>query len=87
MTPEESYGFQVVKGAGKCVSKWLVDIALILLIIFVFLNLSRNYFGWGLDDSDENGWKRSGLIVHKDYKTGVEYLSDGKGGLVRRDSK
>lgn len=53
--------------------------AVFMAFIFVY-----NYFGIGTDDTDLNGWNRSGLTVHTDYKTGIQYLSDGRGGLIRR---
>lgn len=37
-----------------------------------------------MDDSDKSASERSGLSVHVDHKTGVEYLSHPKGGLIRR---
>ena len=43
--------------------------------------------GWGLDDSDRDTWHRSGMRVLFDAKTGAEYLSDGRGGMVLRESR
>ncbi len=37
-----------------------------------------------MDDSDKSPSERSGLSVHVDHKTGVEYLSSPKGGLIAR---
>ena len=36
--------------------------------------LVKNQFDFGLDDSDLDGWNRSGFEVLKDHKTGKEYL-------------
>lgn len=49
------------------------DISLIILIILIIM-LVRNQFDFGLDDSDLDGWNRSGFEILKDYKTGKEYL-------------
>lgn len=49
------------------------DISVIILIILIIM-LVRNQFDFGLDDSDLDGWNRSGFEVLKDHKTGKEYL-------------
>lgn len=49
------------------------DISVIILIILIIV-LVRNQFDFGLDDSDLDGWNRSGFEVLKDHKTGKEYL-------------
>ena len=49
------------------------DISVIILIILIIM-LVRNQFDFGLDDSDLDGWNRSGFEILKDYKTGKEYL-------------
>lgn len=76
-------GYDYARGALSAVSLY-VCVALLALIV---LNFARNRFGWGVDDSDKDGRNRSGLRVHVDHKTGIEYLSDGNGGLVRRDGR
>ena len=59
----------------------VVLIAIVLLVAFRFL---QGFFGWGLDDSDIDSGNRSGLRVHTDAKTGVQYLSTGTGGVTPR---
>ena len=49
------------------------DISVIILIILIVMFV-RNQFDFGLDDSDLDGWNRSGFEILKDYKTGKEYL-------------
>ena len=49
------------------------DISVIILIILIVM-LVRNQFDFGLDDSDLDGWNKSGFEVLKDHKTGKEYL-------------
>jgi len=60
--------------------------ACLLVLVFLF-NVGRWCFGWGMDDSNKSGWERSGFTIMTDNKTGIQYLSDGKGGLVRRETK
>lgn len=57
---------------------------MILIIAIVIINLVFDYFRIRYDDSDNlhNG-ERSGLKVHVDHKTGIEYLSDGN-SLIKR---
>jgi hypothetical protein len=43
-----------------------------------------NSWDIGTDDSDVDGWHRSGMSVLTDHKTGLQYLSDGHGGMIRR---
>lgn len=50
-------------------------------------NVMRLSCGWGMESSDKSRWNRSGLTIRTDQKTGIEYLSDGHGGLVRRDTR
>lgn len=85
MTKDDIYRFEeigksMMEGALTAVGKWVV----ITLIGFGIFAAICNQFGCGIDDSDTSGWQRSGLKIHTDAKTGVQYLSDGKGGLIRR---
>lgn len=43
-----------------------------------------NTLSLGTDDSDLSGWRRSGLVIHTDYKTGLQYLRAPDGGLTPR---
>lgn len=76
------FGYEMARGAIWYVAK-LIFIGWIAVLLFSVL---RNYKGWGVDDSDLSGWERSGLRVYTDHKTGLQYLSDGRGGLVLRAS-
>lgn len=59
---------------------WLVWVYLIGFFISVLIN---RYTDLGRDDTDpKNG--RSNLIVLTDAKTGLQYLSTAKGGLIPR---
>ena len=57
----------------------ILGIAAVSLYV-VFMNA----FSIGTDNSDENGWSRSGLKIHRDHKTGIEYLSTKDGALICR---
>ncbi len=83
MTTKQTEGYDMMKGAAR----YVAEIILICFILVCMGTLLRNAFGWGVDDSDKDGWNRSGLTIHKDAKTGIEYLSDRHGGLVRRDAR
>ena len=80
MTTNEKTGYEFAQGAIKCCAELFAYTICILLIYWLF----RGLFGWDLDDSDQSSRLRSGLTVHTDAKTGVQYLSDGHGGLVVR---
>lgn len=64
----------------------LFVVALVFAGVFM-VNVARWAFWIGVDDTDASRWHRSGLRVLTDAKTGIQYLSDGKGGLVRRADK
>jgi hypothetical protein len=69
---------------GRGIVKQMADYALIFLALALAVSLLRSFMGWGADDSDKSKWDRSGLAVRTDHKTGVQYLSDGKGGIILR---
>lgn len=83
MTIKEEAGYFWMKGALKAVSGQVL-FAMFLLFVWYVIRLS---LGIGMDDSDSGPWGRSGLTVHTDAKTGIQYLSDGHGGMVRREVK
>lgn len=74
-------GHDFMEGVLRCLAKYVI-LGYILLLLF---SLARNWRGWDTDESDKDGWHRSGLRIHTDAKTGIQYLSDGHGGLVRRE--
>jgi hypothetical protein len=57
---------------------------ILLFSLLVAFLVMRTLFGWGLDDTDLDKWHRSGMTVYTDYKTGVQYLSNGFGTLTPR---
>jgi len=79
ITENDGYNFAL----GFC--KYAARLVIIGLIGGAAMWVGISIFGVGVDSTDESGWHRSGLRVHKDALTGIEYLSDGKGGLVRRE--
>jgi hypothetical protein len=58
-----------------------------VIIAIAAISIFRHAFGLGIDDTDKNRWNRSGLRVYTDHKTGLQYLSDGKGGLILRQDR
>jgi len=83
MTPKEQEGYEFAKGVGAYIARCFI----LGLIVLAAFSIVRNWRGWGIDDSDVDGWNRSGLKVHTDSKTGLQYLSDGRGGMVLRDNR
>ena len=55
------------------------------IFAIVLIGAILNGFGLSLDDSDKNGWTRSGVSVITDYKTGLQYLSRGGAMIPRVD--
>jgi len=82
-TTSEQFGFDFAKGAMN----YLCRCALWFIVLLFIFNLCRRQFNWGLDDSDKDGWTRSGLEVHTDYKTGIQYLVSPNGGIIQRGEK
>ncbi len=78
-----------VHNIGKEFAAGVVDEITTLLVVIVgfsfLIYLIAGFFNLALDDSDKSGFERSNLKVHTDYKTGIQYLSDGKGGLIKRE--
>lgn len=79
----EQIGGHLAKGAIYQAAK----MALIGMLFIFACNLVRDLCGWNLDDTDRDAWHRSNMTVLTDAKTGVQYLSDGKGGLTPRLAK
>jgi hypothetical protein len=76
-------GEQLTAGALRYLSLFALVITL-LLIVFA---LARDLLEIGVDDSDTSARERSGLAIHTDAKTGVQYVSTPGGGLhVRVDA-
>ncbi len=75
------------RGIAEGVMNYLAVALLCALIFLLGIQLIRNAIGFGVDDSDKDAWNRSGLRVHTDHRTGIQYLSDGNGGLTRRAEK
>ena len=61
----------------------LIELAAVLFILIMAGRILPNIFR---DDSDEQKFwgKRSGLIIHTDYATGLQYLESELGGLTPR---
>lgn len=81
LTGNQLIGYDLASGAFHYIGNVII-VAVILCAIGWGI---RSLFAVGMDDTDRSRWDRSGLEVLTDAKTGVEYLSDGHGGLVRRE--
>jgi len=77
-------GYSLAQGAWLFV--WgLIKAAVVIAAVICFaIVMWRNTFNIGTDSTDYSGWKRSGLTLHTDALTGLQYLSDGHGGLTPR---
>ena len=62
----------------------ILDKVVLYFIICGVLSLLYNSLGWGTDNSDQSGWKRSGMRIYTDYKTNIQYLATSNGGLIER---
>lgn len=60
---------------------------LLLLLVYTIIFLFVGGIERPTDDSDKDADNRSNLIVHTDYKTGVQYLSTRGGGITPRLDK
>mgnify|MGYP003657251889 CR=1 FL=1 len=69
-------GFQVTLGIFRAIGY--------ICLLILLTNCALNYFNIGTDDSDTDGFNRSGLRIHKDAKTGKEYISTPSGALLPR---
>ena len=54
-----------------------------LFLIFWFGIIGYQYF-FVSDNTDKDSYNKSGLKLHTDYKTGLQYLSSQHGGLIPR---
>ena len=77
---KEDDGYYWMRGVIKAATGYALQVFAALLVLF----LLRLALGIGVDSTDRDRWHRSGLKVLVDAKTGVEYLSDGDGGLTPR---
>lgn len=73
------------KAYTKGVLKQLLSAAFALLFWIAIVQGISNMMGWGVDPTDESGWKRSGLSYYVDHGTGVEYVGTRHGGLMLRE--
>lgn len=76
----EEKGYYMAKGAISCVAHILTVAAVIVFACKIFIDA----FSLFTDDTDYNGWLRSGMSLHTDYKTGVQYLTTPSGGITVR---
>ncbi len=58
------------------------DIGFLIIFMFIIAGVTM-VFDIGVDDTDKSGSNRSGMSLHTDYKTGLQYLSKS-GALIPR---
>lgn len=73
-----AFGFNFAIGLLNYV--WMALIALIAAVGIM------NFFNLAMDDSDFDGFNRSGVEVVTDYKTGWQYLKSSGGIIPRLDA-
>lgn len=68
------------------VNNYLVSsVPLLTLVVgLMLLWLVQGAFSLGVDDSDCDGWHRSGVAVVTDHRTGLQYLRSPDGGITPR---
>jgi len=73
---------------GWCLTEGALDyLAVAFFVVFIasyVYGTARAFVGAGLDNSDKNGFQRSGFEVWTDYGTGVQYLVTPQGHAVPR---
>lgn len=62
-------------------------ITLTEIAIYVGLVCVRNGFNIGIDNSDKDGWNRSGLRVRVGHAAGVNYFTTWSGKIILRVNK
>ena len=72
----EICGYHFARGVLKLICQFLCVWFVVLLLFGLFIPT---------DDSDVNWYNRSGMTIHTDNKTGLEYLSTPNGGLILRE--
>lgn len=73
-------GEGLMDGAFNSVGKFVMLYLLVVFALWLFGGIS----GVTTDDTDASSWHRSGFRIMTDARTGLQYLSDGKGGLILR---
>lgn len=80
---EREKAYESARGAGD----YLLEILLYGFVGFMMFGIFLNQFNIRTDDSDKDGWNRSGLKIHTDHLTGVQYVSTRGGGMhIRVDA-
>ena len=72
----EKYGYCFAKGVAKFICH--------LAIYLFFILMAWTFLVQPVDNSDSSRWRRSGLRIHVDNKTGLQYFSTSSGGLAPR---
>lgn len=73
-------GYYMAQGAARAIANILIVAVITVFVCRVIINS----LSWFTDDTDKYGWKRSGMSLHTDYKTGIQYLTTPSGGITVR---
>lgn len=72
--------YQATRGVVDGIVAELRWVIVVLAVFYITVNTGS----FMTDDTDLNGWNRSGLNLHTDHGTGVQYLSTKDGALIPR---
>lgn len=61
-----------------------VKIGWLFIIGGLISGLISNFASLGIDGTDKDGWRRSGVSIVHDYGTGVDYLKTPEGYITPR---
>ena len=67
---------------GRNLAWGFVDVIAVIIVFSAIVNLVFDH-----DDCDKSWWKKCGLKVVTDAKTGIEYLLSPDGGIIERNKK
>ncbi len=79
----EKQGHEWMKGAIS----YIAFLGIWTAVILGFFSIVVRVCGLYMDDSDLNGWNRSGLEIYTDQRTGVQYVGNKHGLCLRVDAE
>ena len=78
------YTNKELRNVGLQIGIGIIHAMTFLAVGVSMVYLAINLMNIGVDDSDFSGKDRSGLRIHTDAKTGIQYLSAPQGGIIKR---
>jgi hypothetical protein len=67
----------------KVIVELIKDPQFIIILLFL-IAVAVVFWPGRMDSTDKDYWSRSGMRLHTDHKTGVQYVSGPRGGLTPR---